>query len=99
LLSIGVAQEALTNIARHADDVIVTHSLIECDKAVELRVADDGGGLQGRDEGAGIRGIRERAPLFNGQLTVRSPSAGGTHVSLAVPLTAAGTTTGELRPC
>ena len=66
---------------------------------MELRVADNGGELQGRDGGAGIRGMRERALLVNGQLSVCSPSAGGTEVSLVVPLSAAGTTAGELRRC
>ena len=94
-----VAQEALTNAARHADADTVTLSLIEGDDAVELRVADNGRGLEGREEGAGIRGMRERALLVNGQLSVRSPSAGGTEVSLVVPLGAAAATMGELRRC
>jgi two-component system sensor histidine kinase UhpB len=49
-----------------------------------LRIADDGrGGV--RKEGAGIRGMRERALLIGARLTVDSPPGGGTDVRLVVP--------------
>lgn len=85
-----VAQEALTNAARHAhaDTVELALSLESSGPSgtVTLRVTDNGCGRRGRPEGTGIRGMRERALLVRGKLTVRSPMDGGTEVSLAVPL-------------
>ncbi len=86
-----VAQEALTNTARHAGADTVTLTLAERDGTVELSVVDNGRGLSGRAEGAGIRGMRERALLVDGELEVRSPSSGGTEVRLAVPIAASDT--------
>ena len=56
----------------------------EQDRAV-LVVSDDGCGVAGAREGAGIRGMRERALLVGGDLTLRSRPAGGTTVRLEVP--------------
>jgi two-component system sensor histidine kinase UhpB len=82
-----VAQEALTNAARHADARSVQLSLTADRHAVELVVSDDGRGLGPARAGAGVRGMRERALLVGGQLSVRSPGgAGGTEVRLRVPL-------------
>lgn len=81
-----VAQEALTNAARHAHARTVELSLSQHDGAVVLRVADDGPGLHGRVEGAGLRGMRERAVLVDGQLTVRDAPGRGTEIQLTVPL-------------
>jgi two-component system sensor histidine kinase UhpB len=55
---------------------------------VVLRVADNGRGVQGDvlEEGAGIRGMRERALLVDGALAVGQPASGGTEVCLTVPL-------------
>lgn len=86
-----VAQEALTNTARHAGADTVTLTLAERDGTVELSVVDNGRGLSGRAEGAGIRGMRERALLVDGELEMRSPSSGGTEVRLAVPIAASDT--------
>lgn len=83
-----VAQEALTNVARHAGAGTVTMSLSAQGEAVALRITDDGRGLGGHDEGAGILGMRERALLVTGELTVRTHSEGGTEVRLVVPVRA-----------
>lgn len=86
-----VAQEALTNAARHAEADTVDLSLSEQAGTIELRVADNGRGLGGRQEGAGMRGMRERALLVGGQLTIGSPiGGGGTEVRLVIPLPAEG---------
>ncbi|WP_231930460.1 HAMP domain-containing sensor histidine kinase [Friedmanniella luteola] len=85
-----VAQEALTNVARHADARTVRLRLLADPEGVELVVADDGRGLGRAPEGSGLRGMRERALLVGGRLSVRSPgSAGGTEVRLRVPVRAA----------
>ena len=83
-----VAQEALTNAARHANADTVEVALSRLGDAVVLRVADNGCGVRGDvvGEGAGIRGMRERALLVSGHLTVEQPDGGGTQVCLTVPL-------------
>jgi two-component system sensor histidine kinase UhpB len=82
-----VAQEALTNAARHAGARNVRLALTTDADSVELVVADDGRGLARAPEGTGLRGMRERTLLVGGRLSVRSPGAeGGTEVRLRVPL-------------
>lgn len=80
-----VAQEALTNVARHAEADTVHLSLTRQGDAVALLVADDGRGPHGASEGAGIRGMRERAHLVGGELTIRPGVDRGTEVRLVVP--------------
>jgi two-component system, NarL family, sensor histidine kinase UhpB len=83
-----IAQEALTNVARHADATEVQLHLQHTDERVILTVRDDGRGLP---PGAfrsshGIRGMRERAMLIGAQLTITGPPTGGTEVRLSIPL-------------
>jgi two-component system sensor histidine kinase UhpB len=80
-----VAQEGLTNAARHAAARTVELRLREEAGGVELCVKDDGRGLSGAPEGAGIRGMRERALLIGAGLSVESPGK-GTEVRLHVPI-------------
>ncbi|MFD7552356.1 HAMP domain-containing sensor histidine kinase [Streptomyces sp. NPDC059578] len=80
-----VAQEALTNAARHARAAHVTLELRRLPGRTELRVVDDGRGIADAPEGAGIRGMRERALLIGAELTVGPrPGAPGTEVLLCV---------------
>ncbi|MFE1834496.1 HAMP domain-containing sensor histidine kinase [Streptomyces sviceus] len=81
-----VAQEALTNAARHAEAGQVEVSLHHTDEAVVLTVADDGRGTEAVREGAGIRGMRERALLIGATLDVTSHPQAGTAVRLVVSL-------------
>ncbi|WP_053846561.1 HAMP domain-containing sensor histidine kinase [Streptomyces sp. NRRL B-24085] len=81
-----VAQEALTNAARHAEAGQVEVSLHRTGEAVVLAVADDGGGTEAVREGAGIRGMRERALLIGATLDITSHPRAGTTVRLVVPL-------------
>ncbi len=81
-----VAQEALTNVARHAHADTVDLSMTKQGNAVALRVADNGTGLPGRTDGAGIRGMRERAALVGGTLDIGPRVGGGTQVRLVIPL-------------
>jgi len=84
-----VAQESLTNVARHADARNVCLALNLEDAAVVLLVRDDGRGITEREAAArrmGLGGMHERALLVGGQLTVRRCDHGGTEVRLAVPL-------------
>jgi two-component system sensor histidine kinase UhpB len=81
-----IAQESLTNIARHAHASRVELSLTGGPHTVLLRIADDGCGLAGSSEGAGIRGMRERALLIGADLSLGPAPEGGTEVRLVVPL-------------
>jgi len=80
-----IAQESLTNAARHSGAGAVELKLAPADGGVRLDITDDGRGLNGAPEGAGIRGMRERALLVGGRLTLESGPEGGTRVSLHVP--------------
>jgi two-component system sensor histidine kinase UhpB len=80
-----VAQEALTNAARHADADQVVLSLSRVGDRVVLEVSDDGRGFDATTSGAGLRGMRERARLVGADLTVTS-TRGATVVRLAVPV-------------
>ncbi|MER6242069.1 HAMP domain-containing sensor histidine kinase [Streptomyces griseorubiginosus] len=81
-----VAQEALTNAARHAEADKVEVSLRHSGDTVVLTVVDDGRGTQAAPEGAGMRGMRERALLVGATLDVTSQPRAGTEVRLTVPL-------------
>ncbi|MFH9864386.1 HAMP domain-containing sensor histidine kinase [Streptomyces sp. NPDC017202] len=80
-----VAQESLTNAARHAGAGRVEVSLSHTDGSLLLAVADDGRGTGIAHEGAGIRGMRERALLVGATLDIVSQPA-GTQVRLTVPV-------------
>jgi two-component system sensor histidine kinase UhpB len=83
-----IAQEALTNVARHADATEVQLHLERTSGRAILTVRDDGGGLPpgAFRSSQGIRGMRERAMLIGAQLTIEEPAAGGTEVQLSIPL-------------
>ncbi|PNG16396.1 sensor histidine kinase [Streptomyces cahuitamycinicus] len=81
-----IAQESLTNVARHADAGRVTVALRRADDGVVLTVTDDGSGIEAPREGAGIRGMRERALLVEGILEITPAPRSGTRVQLTAPL-------------
>ena len=85
-----IAQEALTNVARHA---AATHAEVTLDvegTEMVLRVEDDGGGFDmervPESDGLGIAGMRERAVLAGGRLEIRSAPGEGTTVRFRVPV-------------
>jgi len=82
-----VAQEALTNAARHSEAQQIRVSLRRSRRSVELEVADDGRGFafEQSERGLGIGGMRERALLIGGELTIESRPGHGTTVRLLVP--------------
>ncbi len=80
-----VAQESLTNAARHAAATRVDLTLDQTPDAVELRVRDNGRGIDGTAEGAGISGMRERALLIGADLALGPAPETGTQVRLTVP--------------
>ncbi|MCA2218355.1 sensor histidine kinase [Jidongwangia harbinensis] len=81
-----VAQEGLTNVARHARARTVELALARTADGIDLRIRDDGAGLGDAAEGAGIRGMRERALLVGADLSLGPARGGGTEVRLRVPV-------------
>jgi two-component system sensor histidine kinase UhpB len=83
-----VAQEALTNVARHARAQEVELRLERRDGRVTLVVRDDGVGLPpaALPSAHGIRGIRERAMLIGADVSITRPRERGTEVRLSIPL-------------
>ena len=83
-----VAQEALTNVARHSGSDHAELALERQDGRVVLTVRDEGQGLTaGHVPGTGMRGMRERVTLIGAKLKVANvPSTGGCEVRLDVPL-------------
>ena len=84
LVTYRVAQEAVTNVIQHAQAEHMRVRLIGDGETLELRISDDGVGYGGgRDhDRLGIAGMRERALLCGGELTVESEPGSGTRVTL-----------------
>lgn len=80
-----VAQESLTNVARHAGASRVTISLEAGAESVLLRVTDNGRGLAEPVEHGGLRSMRERALLVGGALAIDEAPEGGVEIRLEVP--------------
>lgn len=84
LVCYRIAQEAMTNVARHANARKVWLDVHTFGNSLTLRIADDGvGGVA--SYGSGIRGMRERALLVGGAVSVTSPPHGGTEVRMTIP--------------
>jgi len=83
-----VLQEALSNVARHAGTAEAIVRLAFKQGELHLEVEDHGAGLPAApgSRGLGLVGMRERAELVGGRVTWSRPPAGGTLVSLVVPL-------------
>lgn len=87
-----IAQEGLTNVAKHAGARNVALSLDHREGVLCFSLADDGRGLPPdwrdrgrRDSGWGMAIMRERAELFGGQLHLESRPGGGVRVSVEMP--------------
>ncbi len=87
-----IAQEAMTNIARHAHASRVDVLLMQRESRVSLMVEDNGRGFdtsalrEGPGSSLGIVGMRERAALVGGTLDVESEPGSGTEVIVTVPM-------------
>ncbi|ARU00992.1 cache domain-containing protein [Yoonia vestfoldensis] len=87
-----IAQEALTNIERHAMADKVTICLRGTRQGAELRITDNGRGMiwpppAHGGSGLGLRNMQERAQHLGGSLVVRSGLGKGTSIEARVPLT------------
>jgi two-component system, NarL family, sensor histidine kinase UhpB len=80
------AQEALTNVLRHAEATEVLVALRREEGRLALLVSDNGRGLPAGADRRGFRGLRERAMVVDGQLDVIAGAQGGTDVVLRVPV-------------
>lgn len=86
-----IAQEALTNISRHAQAKSARMSLQFAERGAFLRVEDDGIGFDlppdlENSEHYGLTGMKERAELIGGRLTIESSPGRGTTIVLDLPL-------------
>jgi two-component system, NarL family, sensor kinase len=84
-----IAQEALTNVRKHARAKSVTLTLRRAKDSVRLVIADDGIGMDRagkKDEGHGVRGMSERAALVGGSLSLARRRGGGTAVTVTLPV-------------
>lgn len=95
LAAYRTAQEALTNISKHAYATRVEVDLTVAGRVLSLEVSDNGRGLIQEDlakaRSFGIRGLRERAAQVGGWVDLSS-GPGGTTIILSVPLEAGGDT-------
>jgi PAS domain S-box-containing protein len=85
-----ILQEALTNVARHADASSVQVTLAEDGRELTLVVQDDGKGIAATDAGRarnlGLLGMRERVSAWGGSVEVRGQPERGTTVHVRIPL-------------
>jgi PAS domain S-box-containing protein len=85
-----IIQEALTNVARHADAAEVDITVHHNGSGLRLEIADDGRGIEAGKAVAptsyGLMGMRKRAELCGGQMEIRARSGGGTVIAVRVPL-------------
>lgn len=84
-----IVQEALTNIIKHAEASNVSILLVRRDGSATVVIEDDGKGFEPgatREGGLGLEGMRERAELHDGRLTIESSPDSGTTLAVEVPL-------------
>jgi signal transduction histidine kinase len=85
-----VAQEAINNAVKHSGAATILMRLVARDGALQLQVADDGGGCDPATAiasgGSGLGGIRERLRLHEGTLELHSMPGEGTRLRAIVPL-------------
>ena len=94
-----IVQEALTNIARHAQVSEATVRLSTHQQTLLIEVQDHGRGFDmesvlGASESSGLAGMRERAVLLGGRLTIESQQGAGTHLTAELGLANSPATTG-----
>ena len=84
-----IVQEALANAARHSGSLHADVWIGAHDRRLSIVIGDEGGGFDrtvSAEPGIGLAGMRERAELLGGQLTVRSAPGRGTRVSVEIPM-------------
>ena len=92
-----VAQEAMTNIMRHADAARIKVQIRKIDNELQMVIEDDGRGFDvsnaleraGQGESLGLLGMRERVQLLGGKLEIETAPGEGTNLTARFPLTPA----------
>ena len=83
-------QEALTNIARHAEATAVTMNLFRSNSDLLITIRDDGRGIRPEDmekaESLGLIGMRERVWAMNGEISITADEPPGTRIDIVVPV-------------
>ena len=99
LVLFRVAQESLTNIAKHAHANRVDFRIHKATSHICMIIRDDGKSFRGlpndtarHKQSLGLLGMQERVRLVNGQIVIRPQAGKGTTVSVAVPLNMNGVT-------
>lgn len=92
-----IAQESLTNVARHAHAHHVAISLVCQQEQLCLRIHDDGNGFDtsAQKQGLGIFSMRERAALLGGTISIEAQHGRGTTIEAVLPF-AVGITEGNI---
>jgi signal transduction histidine kinase len=86
-----IVQEALTNVARHAQVKHATVRLFKDEDRVRIQIEDQGMGFDAGDAlrrraSTGLLGMKERAELLGGEFTLDSTPGGGTRLTVELPM-------------
>lgn len=85
-----IFQEALTNVARHAEASRVTVTIEETADLLTLAIQDNGRGIrpeeQGQPQSFGLLGMRERVHLLEGEIEIQGAPGQGTQVTVRIPV-------------
>jgi len=85
-----IVQEALTNIARHAEASSVTMNLFRLNHELLVTISDDGRGIRPEDmekaESLGLIGMRERVWAMRGEISISAEEPSGTRIDIVLPV-------------
>ncbi|MDN4052374.1 PAS domain-containing sensor histidine kinase [Massilia sp. YIM B02763] len=85
-----IVQEALTNIARHAEATRVAMNLFRLNDELLITIRDDGRGIRPEDmekaESLGLIGMRERVWAMHGDITIGADTPTGTRIDIMLPV-------------
>jgi signal transduction histidine kinase len=90
-----IVQEAVNNVAKHAEAKHVTLTVKEGNGNVVIQIKDDGKGFDIiesqtkhiTERGMGLAAIHERARMLGGTIEISSKENEGSHITLAIPIT------------
>lgn len=90
LTAYRTAQEALTNIAKHAACSRVSIEMSDAEEVLTLEISDNGKGIakaeMDKPQSFGLKGLQERARTVGGWLDISSRAGKGTSIILSIPL-------------
>lgn len=85
-----IYQEAMTNIARHANATTVKVTLFEKNNMITLQIVDNGKGItdseKNNSSSLGITGMRERAEIIGGTFSIQNHHKKGTEIEVSIPI-------------